>query len=70
MREIKIKRFKDYFYTVDYSPDDGGYYAEIFGVGGETIHSTEITVTRADAESLARIYINEYLGERNEISRT
>ena len=62
MGDIKIKRFKGYFYTVAHSPDDGGYYAEVFDYNGGDLHSTEITIFKADAESLARIWINEYIG--------
>ena len=50
MAKPKIKRYKNSFYTITFSPDDGGFYASIFDRKGRDLHSTAIRGTRSRVE--------------------
>jgi len=41
-----------------YSPDDGGYYAEVFGRGGQTEYTTQICDSRIKARRLAEDWVH------------
>ena len=47
---------------VAYSPDDGGFYSEIIGSIGQTLHTTELADDQAMAIADARkwIIVNRY----------
>jgi len=42
------------FYTITFSPDDGGYYAEVFGRDGHTVAETPLFPTRAAVRAAIR----------------
>jgi len=44
---------------VIYSPDDGGYYAEVFNENGGTVHTTQIEPIRWRAKTAASNWIDE-----------
>ena len=37
-----------YYYHIVYSPDDGGYYGEVFNMKGETVYTSAICVNEND----------------------
>lgn len=48
-------------YEVIYSPDNGGYYAEIFDTEtGETVKQTQLTIGPDFSETNAREFIEQY----------
>lgn len=55
-------RYGPCHYEVVYSPDDGGYYADIWWTkNGTTLATTSVMVTVADAHAEAKRIIEEHL---------
>ena len=52
-----MKRYLGSFYQAIHSPDDGGYYAEVFTKNGITLHSTSIYDSEALAVQAARKWL-------------
>ena len=52
------QKYRGLYYQGVYSPDDGGYYAEVLSVRMETLHITELVEDLESAESLAETFID------------
>jgi len=64
---MKTKVYRGFAYAVVHSPDDGGYYGEVFFVGtGETLAMTETFLVPSNAERAAMKLIDEVLSKRND----
>lgn len=48
-----MTKSKNAFIHVTYSPHDGGWYAEVFGSDGKTLHETKVFRTSKDASENA-----------------
>jgi len=61
-----MEKMKFGFSVVD-SPDDEGYYAEIFSiVTGEDVHTTDLTDSADEARILVRAWIKSHGGQGKE----
>ena len=72
--ENKITSYKDRFGNIVhtyrelnvssiFSPDDGGFYAEVWNARGKTLHSTDITGSHSQAQDDGFAWIDKYLEE-------
>jgi hypothetical protein len=52
MLETRSKQLQ--FYDVVYSPDDGGYYCEVYTEHNEDLMQTEVLPTREQAEKAVK----------------
>ena len=54
-----MNEYRGYYIYNTFSPDDGGYYAEVSNSKGETVYVTEIYNTPHKAERVARKFIDK-----------
>ena len=52
-----MKKHKGLFYEVIWSPDENGFYAEIYNSNGETLHTTELSPLGFGADGFAKAWI-------------